>query len=50
MLLELGRGLVDMPSDWVSKDLKGGGGGRGQKSPGDFPIKISKGVILPFRA
>ena len=25
MLLELGRGLVDMPSDWVSKDLKGGG-------------------------
>ena len=24
MLLELGRGLVDMPSDWVSKDLDGG--------------------------
>lgn len=41
MILELGGGLVDMSSDWVSKDLEGGG----QKSPGDFPIKIP-GVSL----
>ena len=24
MILELGGGLVDMSSDWVSKDLEGG--------------------------
>ena len=44
MLLELARGLVDMPSDWLSKDLEGGT----KKSRG-LSDKNSKGVILPFR-
>lgn len=46
MLLELGGGLVDMPSDWVSKELEGGGGTK--KSRG-LSNKNSKSVILPFR-